>query len=142
MTIDTSFTISTSYSSSVTSADLGHFAREINDLNQQIQELTTWMARQALERDDGQDCGPVKKGGGRSAGNAPGWLMAIAQVLGEKLDKLSNDMVRLSKQVDEKEPSTLTEFQVVSQQFSMLMNTASTAIKSIGEGMLAMARKQ
>lgn len=91
--------------------------------------------------------------GGKGKGES--WLMAIAKALGHALGLHAANLVKLSKQLDtlagkdQKDPNnaaafqkTMTEFQAESQLFSMLSNAVSTAIKSIGEGMTSIARKQ
>jgi type III secretion apparatus needle protein len=81
-------------------------------------------------------------GGGAASGSAPGWLRAIAQALGDQLNELAEEMEEKADAIDKEDPKTMVEFQTVSQQFSMLMNTASTAIKTLGEALAGMARKQ
>ena len=78
----------------------------------------------------------------RASGRGGGWLRAMAEVLGKKLDDLAHEMEDLAGKVDKNDPSTTTEFTVVSQQFSMLMNATNTAIKTVGEAMSSTARKQ
>lgn len=94
------------------------------------------------------------KGGGKGAS----WLMAIAQAMGEAQGKLAAKMVAKSEEINaaaDKAGGTgkdaeagakefqmaMTEFQALSQLFSMTSNASSTAMKSIGEGMTAIARK-
>lgn len=83
-------------------------------------------------------------------GKGVSWLVAIAQamgsILGEKAQKLNDLSEKLNgltgKDDAQKFSATQTEFQAESQMFNMLSNTISTAIKSIGEGLAANARKQ
>lgn len=77
---------------------------------------------------------------GRSSGQ--GWLRAMAEVLGRKLDDLAHEMEDLANRVTKDDPSTSTDFTVVSQQFNMLMSTVSTALKTIGEALGKMASRQ
>ncbi len=88
-------------------------------------------------------------------GKGKSWLVAIAQALGgimgdkaAKLVELTGKMDQLAK-ADPKDTKAAKEFQVnmmefqaQSQLFSMISNASSTAIKSIGEGMTTVARKQ
>lgn len=85
---------------------------------------------------------PTEAGGG--GGSRPAsWLEAIAKALGEVLDKLAEEMEELSGKIgEENKPSDTAMFTAKSQEFSMLMNTASTALKTLGEGLSAQARKQ
>lgn len=130
------FSVSTNFTSN-SAVNTGNLLREMGQLQNQLEDLVNFMAQQQLERDEGEASG---RSGGRSG--APSWIEAIANVLGKQLDDLSNEMVNAAEKVTKEEPSTLTDFQVLSQQFSMLMNTTSTALKALGEGMTAMARKQ
>ena len=88
-------------------------------------------------------------------GNGKSWLVAIAQALGgimgdkaAKLVELTGKMDKLAKADPEDQKAakefqkTMMEFQAQSQLFSMISNASSTAIKSIGEGMTTVARKQ
>lgn len=79
---------------------------------------------------------------GRGKGGAQGWLMAMAKVLGQQLDKLGADMTDMASRITKDTPGLSAEFGVVSQQFGMLMNATSNAIKTVGESMGRMASKQ
>lgn len=89
----------------------------------------------------GKGKGGAVAGGGNATG-APGWLMAMAQALGEELDRLGEDMQQRAESLKGDDASASAEFGVVSQQFSMLMNATNNAIKTIGEAMANTARKQ
>lgn len=83
------------------------------------------------------------------------WLVAIAQAMGNALGTKAAKLVELSQKLDSlagtssddqqaaKEfQKTMAQFQAESQLFSMMSNAFSTAVKSIGEGMTSLARKQ
>lgn len=83
------------------------------------------------------------------------WLVAIAEAMGSALGKKAAELVKLSNELDQlagsssddqkdamKFQQTMAKFQAESQMFSMLSNAFSTAVKSIGEGMTSLARKQ
>ena len=91
--------------------------------------------------------------GGKGKKSAGSWLQAIAKAMGEamgnrasKMVELSNKMADASKkegQEGAKEMQSIsTQFQAVSQEFNQLSTAFSTAIKSLGEGVTTMARKQ
>lgn len=124
-------------------ADIGQMQGAADDFRSEMEDLMNEIVQNIIdsadESDDGSTVGS-SRGGGR--GNAPGWLYAIAEVMGKKLNETAHDMQELAEKVDEDDPKTATDFQVKSQQFSILMNTTSTALKAIGEGMVAAARKQ
>lgn len=99
----------------------------------------------------------VARGENEGASGAKGksWLVAIAQAMGNALGTKAAKLVELSNKLDSlagkssddqqaaKEfQKTMAQFQAESQLFSMLSNAFSTAIKSIGEGMTSLARKQ
>lgn len=108
-------------------AQRGEFERDINDA---INEMATELGRQ------GERAGRNRSGGGGS------WLMAIAEALGEQLNGMAEEMSQMADQISKDTPDITTKFSALSQQFSILFNAASTAIKAIGEGMSATARKQ
>lgn len=102
--------------------------------------------------------------GGR--GGKGGWLMALATAMGgimgdraanmvslmDKLQTLNDQQKELNsdskgnKEALEENARefnlTMTQFQAESQMFGIISNASSTAIKSIGEGLTSLARKQ
>lgn len=82
----------------------------------------------------------------RSGGKARSWLQAIADSMAQALDAKVQDMDKmaaaLDKQGSNKSVKASTDLQVAGQEFSYLMNSSSTVIKTIGEGLSGMARKQ
>ncbi|PCD03198.1 hypothetical protein COC42_01890 [Sphingomonas spermidinifaciens] len=115
-------------------AEIGNAQRVSNDF---IRDIVDQMS----QSEDFKEAKANPKGKAGVPG-APGWLMAMATVLGEKLDELAADMEQRAATISEKDPSSSAEFGVVSQQFSMLMNATNNAIKTIGEALAGMARKQ
>jgi hypothetical protein len=77
----------------------------------------------------------------RAGGKGGSWLMALAEALGQKLDKMADDMNSMASQISDDKPSLTTLFSAKSQEFGILMNAATTAIKTIGDGLSAAARK-
>lgn len=128
---------------------LGGNNMQIASLEQQlqdVQQLLTQLINDTGRENEDQAAGGSggARGGGRggNASGAAGWLYALAQALGEKLDELAHEMQEKAKAIDKEDPSTSVEFQVISQQFGIVMNAASTALKQVGESMTSMARKQ
>nr|WP_315381856.1 hypothetical protein [uncultured Sphingomonas sp.] len=80
------------------------------------------------------------------SGKGRSWLQAIADSMSSLLDKKVADMDSMSRALDQqgKNRSTKTgnDLQVAAQEFSFLMNTTGTVVKTIGEGLSGMARKQ
>lgn len=109
------------------------------------------------------------KNGSKSTGGAGGWLEAIAQAMGEALGQQASALVGLSNKLsgEVQTPSTgsgqagastggnqaqntaqaqqfnedMTQFQALSQQYSILQNTFTNAIQAIGTALQGMARK-
>ena len=108
-------------------SQVGQAERELQDvLNQQAASLAE--SREAREA--------------RASGGARSWLMALAQALGEKLDAKAAEVSSLADQITDDSPSITAKFGAASQEFNVLMNAATTAIKTLGEAMAGMARKQ
>jgi hypothetical protein len=101
------------------------------------------------------------KGSGKSSGGS--WMLAIARAMGEVMGKKAARMVELSQKIQALSDSQAqqgqqsdgdkmkaaaetqklnTEFQATSQEFNLLQTTFSTTIKTLGEGMASIARKQ
>jgi hypothetical protein len=74
------------------------------------------------------------------------WLQAIADSMSSVLDKKVEDMDKMAQALDKqgtnRSTKSSTDLQVAGQEFSYLMNSSSTVIKTIGEGLSGMARKQ
>ena len=100
-------------------------------------EMSTGADNLAASLADGSN----SKTSGAGKGGKGSWLMALAEALGKKLDKMADDLGTMADQVSEKNPSMTTKFGAKSQEFGILMNAATTAIKSIGEGLSNSARK-
>ena len=102
----------------------------------------------------GKEC----SGSGGAKKGAKSWLQAIAQAMGEAMGNKAAKMVELSNKLKEQSSAggdekaqaksakemqaTNAEFQAVSQEFKLLTDAFNTALKSLGEGMGTMARKQ
>ncbi len=126
-------------------SDIGQMQRSVEDFRTEITDLFNQaIARDAVEGEEagsGQCTGNSATRGGQ-AGGAKGWLRAMAEALGKQCDELADEMQEAVDNIDKEDPSTMVEFQTISQQFSMLMNSTTTAIKTLGEAMTAVARKQ
>jgi hypothetical protein len=105
---------------------------------------------------DGLGDADGKSTNGKGAGSkGGGWLQAIAKAMGQTLGNKAAEMVKLSNKMSELDQAkgddeqaakefneTMTKFQATGQEYSMLNNVFSTAIKALGEALSAMARKQ
>lgn len=129
----------------------GDIQKSIDDIAKQIVDS---VRRQMTESTS--EGGKDSKSGGKAG--AKSWLQAIAQAMGEAMGNKAAKMVELSNKLKEQSSAggdekaqaqaakemqaTNAEFQAVSQEFKLLTDAFSTALKSLGEGMGSMARKQ
>ncbi|HEV8313960.1 MAG TPA: hypothetical protein VGQ23_12900 [Burkholderiaceae bacterium] len=86
-------------------------------------------------------------GGEKAKGKGGGsWFEALAQALGESLDKQADKIQKLSSQITDDnakdKPSTMTQLQSESQRMSFMMSAADQVLKTLGEALSTMARKQ
>lgn len=80
--------------------------------------------------------------GGKSGGRAgQGWLMALASVLGEKLNVMAREISTLAGEITKETPDKTAKFGAATQEFGILMNATNNAIKTIGESLSTTARK-
>lgn len=77
----------------------------------------------------------------KATGKGGGWLMAMATVLGKQLNDMAADMESMAGQISKDTPDLTAKFGALSQQFGILMNATTNAIKTIGEAMANTARK-
>ena len=108
------------------------------DRDQATQQLEDALNQMVSKMADGEDA-KASKGGGKGGGQS--WLMALAEALGKKLDKMAQEMSTMADQITDKTPSLTAKFGAKSQEFGILMNAATNAIKTIGEAEANSARK-
>jgi hypothetical protein len=113
-------------------AQQGSAERSMNDtLNSLVSKLS-----------ESEDFKAAKASAGKGANTAgQGWLMALASVLGEKLNVMAKDISTLAGQITKDTPDKTAKFGAATQEFGILMNAANNAIKTIGEGLTTTARK-
>ncbi|MEQ1540112.1 MAG: hypothetical protein ABL928_14385 [Sphingorhabdus sp.] len=80
----------------------------------------------------------AKASGGKTSGS---WLMALATVMGEKLNAKAAEVQTLAGQITDKTPDKTAKFGAATQEFGILMNAVNNAIKTLGEGLTTTARK-
>ncbi|MDT7837981.1 hypothetical protein [Aquabacterium sp. OR-4] len=120
-------------------------------MTQFIQDAAKQIVAEATKELKGEGKGSSGKASGES------WLVAIAKAMGSVMGDRAAKLVDLSQRMTQtktggssdaqqaaaKEMQTLNaEFQATTQEFNLLQNTMSTALKSIGEAMSSVARKQ
>ena len=141
------------------------------DIGKMIQDLVKSIvdgAKAIMEQgQNGDDCKPGKGGKGGKGGTQPSgnWMIAMARAMGKAAGEHAGKMVELSNKINDlsqkgkgvdattdagkkeqadnaaETSATQAEFQAEGQMFSMLQNSFSNAIKSLGEGLTTMARK-
>jgi len=81
-----------------------------------------------------------------SNGKGRSWLQVIADSMAEVIDNKVDEVDRLAQSLDKqgqnKSIKSSSDLQVATQEFSYMMNVSSTVIKTLGEGLSGMARKQ
>lgn len=108
----------------------------MSDYNAVLSQLISDVARQTLENSH--------RTSGTTGGSRPkeSWLAKMVEALNTLIEGAFKDMIADSKAVSKSNPKTMTDFQVSSQIFSLLMNTAQTVVKTVGEANANAARKQ
>jgi len=109
----------------------------------QSNQIDTSGLNNQIDDGSGDSGGPANGKAGAKGGAAAGagWLIAMAKALGQKIDQYAHEMEDAANKVDKNDPSTSTDFQVLSQEFSIVMNAATNAIKTAGDAMTTAARK-
>jgi len=104
------------------------------------------MLQSAMQNETSEASG----GSGKRGGGAGNWLAILARALGQTAGNHLKNMVELGEKmgsIDSKEnpeqfAQTQAEFQAQAQIFKMFQEAIGTMVKSIGEGMSSVARKQ
>jgi type III secretion apparatus needle protein len=78
---------------------------------------------------------------GGSGSGKKGWLRALAQALGKVADKAAKELEDMGKNINKENPSEMLDYQAATQEFSLMMNTFTNALKTIGEGNANATRK-
>lgn len=120
-----------------------------DDIVKSVMDNMAKMRKDGLEASD-EDRAQAKRGGKKGSGS---WLEALAKAMGEQLGKKAAKMVELGdkiastaggegKEAAKANAEATTEMQATSQMFNLMQSAFSNAIKSIGEGLTQMSRKQ
>ncbi|MGB3722913.1 MAG: hypothetical protein WA979_08865 [Pacificimonas sp.] len=109
--------------------DMLGMGNAVQDFQDTLQDIMNQGVQQAAEANESE-------GGGEGS-----WIRALVAALGPKLNELAGEMETLAGEAKDS-PEKAMEFQAASQEFNLLMNSLTTAIKSIGEGLTTAARKQ
>ncbi len=83
--------------------------------------------REAREESD-------KKAEGSNSGKGKtGWLLALAKAFGKVADAAAAELKQKGENIDKENPSSMLEYQALTQEFNLMMQTFTNAIKTIGE---------
>lgn len=105
---------------------------DIGDAQRQTNDTLREAARTAA------DCADASSG----KGGKGGWLRALAHALGKIADKQAADLEQRAQGLDGAKPSETADFNADTQAFNLLMSGINNAIKTLGEALGNMARKQ
>lgn len=77
-----------------------------------------------------------------SNGNSEGWLEKLAKALGDKLNESADSLQKAAGSVNADNPGQTTELSAKAQEFAQFMDAVNNVIKTMGEALDSMARKQ
>jgi outer membrane murein-binding lipoprotein Lpp len=77
----------------------------------------------------------------RAGGKGGSWLLAMARALGAAADRKAEKLEAMSAGLDKAKPSETAEFQAETQEFNLLMSAMTSTIKTLGESMTTMAKR-
>ncbi|MGE5864396.1 MAG: hypothetical protein ACM32J_04795 [Rhizobacter sp.] len=135
----------------------GRVGDKFDNFTQQLTKAIIEAVRESIKNQNEQDDGSSKpsKGGKTSSGS---WMVAIAHAMGKVMGEKASNLVKLSGEIANNKPKGSSdeakqeaaaemqrlnaEFSATSQEFNLLQNSFNTAMKTIGEGMSSVARKQ
>lgn len=79
------------------------------------------------------------KAGGKSGSKS--WLVALAEAFGKMADAKSKELTEMGKNINNENPSEMIEYQALTKEFDIMMQTFTNAIKTIGDANAAAVRK-
>ena len=77
-----------------------------------------------------------------NGGGSEGWLEALAKALGDKLNQSADSLKSAAGAVNADNPGQTTELSAKAQEFAQFMDAVNNVIKTLGEALDSMARKQ
>lgn len=116
----------------------GAMHQQAQDVHDSISSMASFMLEQMAENEESD----TSERASRNNSGEKGWIRAMAEAMGEKLDEAWHEAESLADNIEKDDPSTSAEYQGAVQEFNFLMNAFSTAIKAAGEGSKAMASRQ
>jgi hypothetical protein len=119
---------------------LGFSPRQQGELARAGDDAVNQIVQQAFRNGGGftdEDGQPIKGTKGKTD-----FFTMFAKAVGAKLDQGFKDMAAKSDATNWKDSKAVSDFQAEQQKFSFFMTSVSTAIKTVGEALANMARKQ
>lgn len=105
-------------------------------LDKFVQNLVKSIVQDIKEAKEEQE-----RANGGSGGGSKGWLRALAEAFGKIADKAAKELETMGKNLNKDNPSEMIEYQAATQEFSLMMQTFTNAIKTIGEANVNTVRK-
>ncbi len=123
-------------------SQMGHIQKQVDQMQSAVQNLIQQQAQKAGQTSTDGEGNTTTAKSKATAASSGSWLMAIAEVIGNKLNKAADQMKSDANALDWKDAKQATNFQAETQDFQMLFTTLSNVIKTIGEAEKGMASKQ
>jgi Type III secretion needle MxiH, YscF, SsaG, EprI, PscF, EscF len=97
-------------------------------------KMTESLSKQIVDNVKAEREESEKKTNGQSGGNGKsGWLLALAKAFGKVADAAAAELKQKGENIDKENPSSMLEYQALTQEFNLMMQTFTNAIKTIGE---------
>jgi hypothetical protein len=127
----------------------GQIASGVDSIRGSTSNAIDQLNMEAVKNSQGEDSDGNAQGlgagrsahGGASAAGGGSWLLALAKALGSMLDQAQNELQQTMDGTNWKDAGAVAQFQAQSQEFSLLMNTATNVLKTVGDSLSTMARK-
>jgi hypothetical protein len=124
------------------SQQLGLSPQQQGEMTRSVEDFVNESLRQGVK--DAMEGANVENKGRKNGGRASkgDFFTLLAEILGKKINSGFNDMKNLADATNWKDPKQATDFQAQQQKFGYFMQSLSTALKTVGEALANVARKQ
>lgn len=102
-------------------------------------DLATDLVEKTKESREELEAAGAGTAGGKSGGKS--WLLALAQAFGKMADAKAKELTEMGKNINNENPSEMIEYQALTKEFDIMMQTFTNAIKTIGDANAAAVRK-
>jgi hypothetical protein len=96
-------------------------------------KMTESLTKQIVDNVKAEREESEKKTSGKGGGGTKGWLFALAQAFGKVADAAAQQLKDMGENIDKENPSSMLKYQALTQEFNLMMQTFTNAIKTIGE---------